>query len=169
MLKRLGFIVWSLFFSLSLQAQMGVGTDMPDPAAELEIKSTNRGLLIPRIALIDQTDQTTITAGNIESLLIYNTTTNTTLQPGFYYWYNKKWQRLSDGNNLPENMVIWDESDQQLTYIDQNGNTQNIYLNLIETLTDLSLNEDGKTLEYLDENENIAQIDLAQVIQNNQN
>src|SRR5690625_1361297 len=165
MLKEFGFVFLGVLFSLSLQAQMGVGTDMPDPAAELEIKSANRGLLIPRIQLDNDTDQTTITAGNIESLLVYNTTSNATLQQGFYYWYNNKWRRLSDEDNLPEILVIWDENSQIFTYIDSNDNFQEIDLDFDETLTTLEMSADGKNLIYTDEEAVETTIDLEAVIQ----
>ncbi len=143
------FLVVFLFIFVGY-AQMGVGTDMPDPAAELEVKANNRGLLIPRVSLTDNTDETTITAGNVESLLVYNTSSNGNLIPGFYYWYDNMWKRLSDENNLPDNVVIWDDENNQFTYIDSTGETHEIDISLTETLTGIIDNEDG-TISYFDE------------------
>lgn len=170
-----------LIFSLmayNIHAQMGIGTNMPHPSAQLEIEASDKGLLIPRISLTSNIDQTTITTGNTESLLVYNTTSSSTLQPGYYYWYEDHWTRLVNkddlpGNlngNLPDNIVVWKPDDQQFMYIDGNGDTHLIDLEITEeTLTTLTLNSDGKTLEYKDENGDISQIDLKTVVQNNQN
>lgn len=95
MLKRELLVVAFLIPSLTY-AQMGIGTLMPNPSAELDIQANYRGLLIPRIPLKNLKDNTTIKTGNVESLLLYNTTSNTTLHPGFYYWYNNHWNRLKN-------------------------------------------------------------------------
>lgn len=151
----------------NLYAQMGIGTETPDAAAELDIKSEHRGLLIPRINLSGSTDQSTITAGNVESLVAFNTTYSSTLTPGYYYWYDGKWNRLMTPADLPDNRVFWDVNQQQFTYIDENGELHEISLTEgNETLTTLALNPDGKTLEYTDENSDLTEIDLGAVVQN---
>lgn len=87
----IGFVMgWSLFS----HAQMGIGTLTPDPSAALDVQAEDKGILIPRIALKALDDQTTITSGNVESLLIFNTTENQELQPGYYMWYDQQWRRL---------------------------------------------------------------------------
>lgn len=80
--------------------QVVVGSVIPDSSAMLDVRSTNRGLLIPRVALTGTTDITTIT-GAATSLQVYNTATagvspNNVL-PGFYYWNGTKWVSLSGG------------------------------------------------------------------------
>lgn|GEM_PF-1484140 len=151
-MDRLWVVIIVFLCSCDLSAQMGIGTDMPDPAAELEIKSSHRGLLIPRISLLNTNDQTTISAGNIESLLVFNTTSNSTLSPGFYYWYNNQWKRLND-DNLPDNLLIWDEINQQLYFINAAGEPEHIDLNFNQTLTSLNYDPETQILTYLDENE----------------
>jgi hypothetical protein len=72
----------------------------PDASAMLDIKSTNKGLLIPRVALTATTDNTSIASPQI-SLLVYNTATggagNTAVSPGFYFWNGSAWIRINDG------------------------------------------------------------------------
>ena len=41
-------------------AQTGIGTRTPDASAALDISSSNRGLLIPRVALKSATDNSTV-------------------------------------------------------------------------------------------------------------
>jgi len=152
-----------------LCAQMGIGTEMPESAAELEIKSSHRGVLIPRIELNGPADQNTITAGNIESLLVFNTTYSSTLDPGYYYWFDGRWNRLMTPADLIDNRVFWDVDQQEFTYIDENGTLHEIPVSSVtETLTTLVLNPDGKTLAYTDENGNLTEIDLKNVVQDNE-
>ena len=50
-------IILGLFlflFSGIVNAQIGIGTSNPDPSAILDIKSSNKGLLIPRLHLNEQ-------------------------------------------------------------------------------------------------------------------
>ncbi|WP_286455609.1 hypothetical protein, partial [Myroides sp. R163-1] len=75
-------------------AQVGIGTAIPNPSAQLEVSSDKRGLLIPQIALKSLTDDKTIISGNVESLLVYNTTDNGIVKPGYYYWKKNSWTRL---------------------------------------------------------------------------
>ena len=80
-------------------SQVGIGTVLPDSSAQLDIVSDNKGLLIPRVSLEDTKDQKTITAGNVNSLLVFNTASINDVSPGFYYWYSGKWIRLGDAFN----------------------------------------------------------------------
>ncbi|APY12186.1 hypothetical protein BWZ22_13550 [Seonamhaeicola sp. S2-3] len=141
-----------------IYAQVGIGTDMPNPSTQLEVKSSNRGVLMPQVPLTSATDQTTISAGNVESLLVYNTSTNATLSPGYYYWYQGSWHRLTNESDLPDNIVYWDVVNNQFTYVDEYGNTQIINISDLETLTVLTDNGDG-TFTYTDEDGNDVTFD----------
>ncbi|TDU34276.1 collagen triple helix repeat protein [Gelidibacter sediminis] len=151
-------------------AQVGIGTDVPNPSTQLEIKSSDRGVLIPQIALTSDTDQSTITAGNVESLLVYNTSSSAALTPGYYYWSQGSWKKLITASEatLPDNIVYWDIVNNQFTRIDANGDVQIIGDADSETLTFLRLNADGFTLEYSDEDGAMTQVDLRAIIQNNE-
>ena len=67
---------------------------MPDPSAILDIKSVNKGLLIPRVALSGSKDVSTI-SNPINSLLIYNTDSVADVTCGFYFWKDNCWERLA--------------------------------------------------------------------------
>lgn len=75
-------------------AQVGVGTTTPDGSAELDVTSTNRGFLMPRVALTSTADTATITGAEATSLLVYNTATAGDVTPGFYYWDGTQWVTL---------------------------------------------------------------------------
>ena len=65
-----------LLLSMQVIAQTGIGTTMPDPSAKLDVASTDKGLLIPRMTL----NQRTAISNPANGLLIYQTNGVT----GFY-------------------------------------------------------------------------------------
>jgi hypothetical protein len=54
------FALFLLFFTVTTQAQVGIGTTNPALSAQLDISSTSKGLLIPRVALTGTTDAVTV-------------------------------------------------------------------------------------------------------------
>lgn len=93
-MKRNYFAIFAaLLLGTAVQAQVGLGTTLPDGA--LDITSTNDGLLIPRIALVDTATATVLTP--TESELVYNTATVNDVTPGYYYWSGGAWIRLQAG------------------------------------------------------------------------
>ncbi|MCP4438894.1 MAG: hypothetical protein GY810_08105 [Aureispira sp.] len=79
---------------------VGVGTLTPNASAKLDVTSSNSGVLIPRLGLTSAIDATTISNGNVTSLLVYNTATAGSapndITPGYYYWNGTKWVRLAE-------------------------------------------------------------------------
>jgi len=67
----------------------------PNASAMLDISSTNKGLLIPRVALTAANSNAPIGATITTSLLVYNTATagagTNAVSPGYYYWDGTKW------------------------------------------------------------------------------
>ncbi|MGG5508249.1 MULTISPECIES: hypothetical protein [unclassified Myroides] len=66
-------------------AQQGFGTNTPDRSAAVDIVSSKRGLLIPRIELTKTTEAGPV-AKPENSLFVYNKATANDVTPGFYYW-----------------------------------------------------------------------------------
>jgi hypothetical protein len=58
------------------------------------MRFSNKGLLIPRVALTSTTSTSPITTPVATSLLVYNTATTGDVTPGYYYWTGSKWMRL---------------------------------------------------------------------------
>lgn len=86
-------------FSIEIKAQVGIGTTTPHESSILDIKSSNSGVLLPRIALDSISD--TITIPNPEtSLLIYNTSSLNDVTPGFYYWNGNNWNKISEADKV---------------------------------------------------------------------
>ncbi|WP_449388825.1 hypothetical protein [Chryseobacterium lineare] len=89
-------------FVVKDNGQIGIGTSSPDASAALDVTSTNKGLLISRIALNSTTDSSTI-ASPAAGLLIYNT--NTLLSDGAGIYYNSGtsasplWSKLASNSS----------------------------------------------------------------------
>lgn len=81
----IGFLLLSQTNTIMGQS-VGINSDgsVPNSSAMLDVKSANKGLLIPNVALAGTTDATTITSPAV-SLLVYNTTTVSNVTPGYYY------------------------------------------------------------------------------------
>ncbi|PKP15205.1 MAG: hypothetical protein CVU07_10970, partial [Bacteroidetes bacterium HGW-Bacteroidetes-23] len=89
-------ILVALLFSATTFSQVSIGNALPNPSANLDVTSIDvdgntRGLLIPRLNLLNTTDASTIDNGNVNSLLVFNEATQADVTPGFYYWYINKW------------------------------------------------------------------------------
>jgi hypothetical protein len=82
----------------------GIGTTSPNTSSLLEIKSKNKGILIPRMTLAQRNAISTPATG----LLIYQT--NAT--PGFYYHNGTAWTMITSGSAT--------ETDPQVGVIDSN-------------------------------------------------
>jgi trimeric autotransporter adhesin len=111
-MKKLFFLLVVLWIYCSSSfAQIGFNNDgaEPDPSAGLDVKFTDLGLLIPRIALEQTTLATPVTAPAV-SLLVFNTETINDVTPGYYYWDGTAWVKLSivsGGSGTSNYMTKW--------------------------------------------------------------
>jgi len=95
-------------------ASIGINNNNPNPATILDIASSNRGIMIPRVALTSRFLANPI-ANPTNSLLIYNTANTATgvpsnieVVPGYYYWDTNQWRSLAD---LRVNRYIYPPTD----------------------------------------------------------
>ncbi|MES2796197.1 MAG: PHB depolymerase family esterase [Bacteroidota bacterium] len=84
-----------LFFLIISQfghAQVGINATgaLPDASAILDVKSNNKGLLIPRISLTSITDNVTIPNPAL-SLMVFNTNASLPEGSGYYGWNGSMW------------------------------------------------------------------------------
>jgi hypothetical protein len=70
-MKKIHFILSILLFANQVKAQTGIGTTAPNASAKLEIASTDKGLLIPRMTKAQREAITLSTAAN--GLMVYQT------------------------------------------------------------------------------------------------
>jgi hypothetical protein len=167
-MKRI-ILSFSLLFLcfMTMHAQVGIGISTPSPSSQLDIVATNKGILIPRIALTSTTDATTISNGNINSLLVFNTQTVADIIPGYYYWYINKWIRLGVDGTVT-NLI--DNGDGTITYVNELNIRETVNIAQIvrtyETLTSATFNSTTGVLTYIDEHNVSTTLNLSTMIPN---
>ncbi len=104
MKKLLLLCISTLGFTTLLQAQTsisnGVGSPPPDGSAMLDVIATNKGMLVPRVALVATNNSLLPIPTPADGLLVYNTGAGALTTKGFYYWdaTNSLWQKVQAGN-----------------------------------------------------------------------
>lgn len=90
------FLLFCILYANTISAQIKIG-DNPssiNTASLLELESTNKGFLPPRITLND-VNNWTLTGTAVEGMLIYNESGS---EPsGFYYWDGSQWVLIVSG------------------------------------------------------------------------
>lgn len=89
-----------------IHAQTGIGTTTPNASAKLDVYSTNKGFLPPRVILTSTTDATTI-ASPAEGLLVYNLG-SVGLQSGYYYWNGANWATIATATSAGNGVTASD-------------------------------------------------------------
>lgn len=93
-----------LLCTLVSYAQVGINTTSPATGALLDVYSTDKGMLIPRVLLLGGIfDNTAITPSATTGLLIYNHHTSggpNGVSPGFYYRLGTQWIRIQDNDRM---------------------------------------------------------------------
>jgi hypothetical protein len=82
---------------------VAIGTTTITSSAALDVTSTSRGVLLPRVELTATNAAGPVTSP-VTSLLVYNTATAgvapNNVTPGFYMWDGSAWLRFDVGNNI---------------------------------------------------------------------
>ena len=131
MLKRFLFLVILSFMLVPVFAQTGIGTTTPHASAKLDISSTDKGFLPPRIALTALNSASPVTSP-ATGLLIFNTASAGTnpnqVIPGYYYWDggNSKWVRLEDTADNLGNHTATDNIRLNGYYLSNDGGAEGI-------------------------------------------
>jgi len=92
-----------VLFPLAIFSQVGIGTTSPNASAILDVDATNKGVLVPRVAIANLNTAAPVTAP-VESLLVYNTTVATGV--GFHYWDGAKWTPLAGAAGLDTDWTV---------------------------------------------------------------
>jgi hypothetical protein len=104
-------VLIAVLLSIDAQAQLKVGNNPTtlNANAILEIESTNKGLLLPRVALSATNNPSPLTAHAL-GMVVYNTAAAgsgaTAVSPGFYTNDGTKWDRMI--TSLSNNFQIFD-------------------------------------------------------------
>ncbi len=93
-MKRLLLFCLLLFMINSISfAQVGIGNTTPDASAQLDVTSTNKGILVPRMTAVQRNSIVTPATG----LLVYQTNGTS----GFYYYNGSAWTALTGNGGDP--------------------------------------------------------------------
>jgi hypothetical protein len=118
--------IYVFCFFLNVTAQNIAITDeegyTPEASAMLDVYSINKGMLVPRVALVSTSDP--VSGTKPEGLLVWNTSTSGSYpDPGFYYWSGTDWVKVGSSALDFENGLI------------HSGNTVKLGGTLTETTT----------------------------------
>lgn len=83
-----------VLFPFYLNAQIGINTKIPNSNAALDITSSNKGFLPPRIALTSTSQASPLNA-HVEGMVVYNTSSENGLSPGLYINDGTKWGQIN--------------------------------------------------------------------------
>ncbi len=97
-----------LFSKVDAQIKIGDNPTTINANSVLEMESTNKGMLLPRLALSATTNVSPLSA-HVAGMVVYNTATAGDVLPGYYYNDGAKWIRivgLADGKNLSAGSLL---------------------------------------------------------------
>lgn len=109
-------IIICIGLTTKYNGQIGVGADTPNTSAILDVFSTNKGFLPPRVALTNINDVATIPSPATE-LLVYNTAVNGYVRIGYQLSVNNGYN--SSFTFTSANFNVWQNIDSPAT----SGNT----------------------------------------------
>jgi hypothetical protein len=108
-----------LKFIVKHNGNMGIGTATPNADALLDVSSTTKGLLLPRVALTSTTSFAPLSA-HVAGMTVYNTATAGDVVPGTYQNDGTKWVKF--GATAPERTIT------RYVYVDTvNPNTATLF------------------------------------------
>lgn len=144
MTKKISIVSTLLLFIVStpLFAQVKIGDNPGTINANslLELESTSKGLLPPRVTLTDVGSYSPLTSGVVEGMLVYNN--GGTLSKGFYVWSGSVWKKLETGESSPVTKTATATLTKNETFVLVNSSTSSATI----TLPDVSSVDNGLTI-----------------------
>jgi hypothetical protein len=146
MIKKIllvGIAIIIAFGALIAQDNVGFGTTTPHSSALLDMTAPDKGLLIPRVELVDVNNGTNPVNGPATGLLVFNETG--ALDEGFYYWDGAQWVMVGAGGGSSDCVTLDEAYD-----CGGNGAGSNIIADVNPvniTLPAASANEDALVVE----------------------
>ena len=155
MFLMLTFLIGS---AASMNAQVTIGSNSnPDAAAVLDLQSTDKVLLIPRIALTAIDSPLPLT-GKVAGMVVYNTGTGGVAAEGIYYNDGANWVKVGNGTVTTDNQGINALTGDVSAPLTTNGSAATTIANNAVTLAKLADNSvnSAKIVDASITNANIA-------------
>ncbi|AZB08645.1 hypothetical protein EG344_07250 [Chryseobacterium sp. G0162] len=119
-----GYILLLFIIAQTIYAQVGIGKSTVNSSAVLEVsESTNKGVLLPRVDIVDILNNITPVPNPAEGLIVYNK--GNSISPGLYIWKNNRWTQLADTYNLVSYMMLQRTTDYTILGNLANGTFKN--------------------------------------------
>ncbi len=80
-----------------------IGNDQVNPSALLELSSSDKGLLLPRVELVESSDASPLQS-HVEGMVVYNTATINDVCPGYYINDGTKWIGMQKALDIIEDL-----------------------------------------------------------------
>lgn len=90
------YIIWGLVQTAVAQ-RVGIGTTQPHPSAQLEIRDTAKGIIIPRVSGYARSRLT-----GVRGLIVFDSTQN-----AYFFHDGSKWNPLPPKGNYAGQMLFW--------------------------------------------------------------
>jgi hypothetical protein len=91
-------ILLAFFLCTNVFSQVGINTTNPEPSSILDINSTNKGVLIPRVEITNLYDSSSPVYNPAHGLMVFNTLNLPGQEEGFYYWNGSRWAKVGSQN-----------------------------------------------------------------------
>ncbi len=124
---------------LYTMGDIAIGSTTVNDNAAIEIAATDKGLLLPRVALVNPANAAPLNA-HVEGMVVYNTNDNTTVDPGFYFNDGVAWQQLQIQKGRTTITNLSNNGDGTVSYLDETGTVNTV---TITTLAENTLVQDG--------------------------
>ena len=93
-------IIFGVTSTAFTQVAINTTGSNPDESSILDISSSEKGLLIPRVNITDVDSDMTPVENPADGLLVYNIGTTEDIPQGFYYWVEDNWQSVMSDINI---------------------------------------------------------------------
>ena len=105
-MRKFSLAIILFFCAIIATAQTGIGTTSPNASAKLDVYSTDKGFLPPRVTLTSASIAAPITSP-AEGLLVYNLG-SVGLQAGYYYWNGANWATIATATSAGNGVTAMD-------------------------------------------------------------
>ncbi len=141
-----------LLFSTVIYSQVGINTITPDPNSILDVVSTDKGVLLPRVELISLTNPSPLSTHTKGMIVFNNGTFGSIVKEGYYYNDGTKWNIMG---NQSSKLISFDTLDPNLIGAQFSPNEpqvlNNIYVSLNNGLYWKYDDVSGQYISYLPE------------------